>query len=122
MKRPWVITFWAVIFAIGAMYDIGMAVMAYIVAQQDYSTLNPGPLAFFRPIAWIGFCLVPFGLWALRRWAVVLYTVLQVSGVAVTYLAKPAWLESYPSWAMPLSLVIPGIFLLTVLPYWRDMK
>lgn len=121
-KRPWVITFWAVIFAIGATYDIIMAVIAYGLSQQDYSVLNPGPLAIFRPIAWVGFCVVPFGLWTMRRWAVVLYTLLQVSGVAVTYLARPAWLETYPSWTMPASLVIPAVFLVTVLPYWRDMR
>lgn len=121
MKRPWIITFWAVFIGLAALYDVAMAIWAYGLRGQDYFLLNPGLLAFFRPIALIGFPLVPIGLLLMRRWGVVLYISLQVLGVVVTYVAQPFWLENYPGWVLPVGLMFPVVFAVTVLPYWGEM-
>lgn len=121
MKRPAIIIAWIVLFTIGAIYDLVVAGAVYGIQGGDYQALNPGPLAVFRPIGWVGGVLVPIGLWFMRRWAVVVYVLLQISGTAMTFVVQPAWLAEYPRWALIASLILPAIFLLTVLPYWRSM-
>jgi hypothetical protein len=122
MKRPVVITIWAIIFALGAAFDVVAAVNSYVLGSEDYNALNPGPLGVFRPIAWVGVVFVPIGLWFMRFWGVWFYVLLQAGGVLLTFIAQPAWLQSYPAWALPLSLVIPAIFILTTFPTWRTMS
>jgi len=121
-KRPLIVTIWAVLLGIGYAVDIFNALYAYGVARLDYAELNPGLFQIYRPIAWLAGVAIPVGLWLMRRWAVLLYALLQVSGAALIYFFQPPWAAGLPEWALPVSLVFPALFLITVLPYWGRMS
>jgi hypothetical protein len=121
LERPKIITIWALVLGVAAVFDLWSAVRSYAINQLDFRELNPGPLAVFRPIAWAVAVMLPIGLWFMRRWAVVLYPILQIAAVAVTYWAQPSWLSAYPGWAIPLTLSLPVLFLLTLMPHWKAM-
>ncbi len=97
-RRPLALTLWAILFGLGAVRDVYAAVVAYAYLDQDYSVLNPGLFAYFRPIAWTAAVLIPVGLWFRRWWAVALYVVLQTCGVILVYVEQPTWADDLPAW------------------------
>ena len=98
------------------------AVFAYGVAKLDFAELNPGLFLVFRPFSWFAGLAIPFGLWAMRRWAILLYVLIQTLSVVLIHLVQPPWAAELPSWALPVAILFPVLFLATVLPYWSAMS
>jgi len=121
MKRPLIITIWAVLLTFAGLVGLASAAWLYASGQYREYGLYEGVYAFYAPVSHIFGAVIFVGVWLMRKWAFIGYVAGQILGYAVFWLSNPEWSSSMPfgGWG---SLVFAALFAATTLPYWRRMS
>lgn len=120
MKRPLIITIWAILLTIAGLIGIISAAWLYVSGQYRDHGLYEGIYAFYAPFSHILGVVVFVGVWLMRKWAFVAYIAGQIAGAAVFWLVNPEWASVMPFGAWG-ALAFAALFAATTLPHWGRM-